>query len=122
MKATTMRRTLLLAALALGMAAPAAAQRSGTYDISGTNPDGTEYAGTMLLTQVGLSTFRVAWNIGPDIIEGVAMVSGLTLATAFQLGQQPGMGIYELKPDGALEGTWTTVGAFVAGRETARPR
>lgn len=117
-----MRRVFLGALLALGLSLPAAAQRSGTYDISGANPDGTEYTGTMLLTQVGLSTFRVSWNIGPDTIEGVAMVSGLTVATAFSLGQQPGMGIYEIKPNGVLEGVWTTVGAFAAGRETATPR
>jgi len=71
---------------------------------------------------VGVATFRVVWTIGGDTIEGVAMVSGLTLATAFALGQQSGMGIYDLKPNGELDGTWTTVGAFAAGRETARPR
>lgn len=117
-----MRRLLLSALLVLGLALPAAAQRSGTYDITGTNPDGSAYTGTLLLTQVGVSTFRVVWTIGGDTIEGVAMVSGLTLATAFALGQQSGMGIYEIKPGGELDGTWTTVGAFAAGRETARPR
>ena len=117
-----MRRFLLGAAVALSLAGPAAAQRSGTYDVTGANPDGTEYQGTMLLTQVGLASFRVVWQIGQDVIEGVAMVSGLTLATAFSLGGQPGMGIYEIRRDGTLEGQWTTVGAFAAGRETARPR
>ena len=117
-----MRRLILSGFLALGVALPAAAQRSGTYDISGTNPDGSAYTGTLLLTQVGLSTFRVVWTIGNDTIEGVAMVSGLTLATAFALGQQTAMGLYELKPNGELDGVWTTVGAFAAGRETARPR
>ncbi len=117
-----MRRFLLGALLALSLAGPAAAQRSGTYDITGANPDGTEYTGTLMLTQVGLTTFRVVWTIGQDIIEGVAMVSGLTLATAFSLGNQPGMGIYEIRRDGTLEGQWTVVGAFAQGRETARPR
>jgi hypothetical protein len=51
------------------------------------------------------------------------MVSGLTLATAFSLGEnQTGMGIYEIKPGDVLEGVWTVIGAFAAGRETARPR
>lgn len=117
-----MRRFLIGAALALSLAAPAAAQRSGAYDVTGTNPDGTEYTGTLLLTQVGLSSFRVVWTIGGDVIEGVAMVSGLTVATAFSLNGQPGMGIYELERDGTLAGVWTVVGAFAQGRETARPR
>lgn len=117
-----MRQLILSLPLLAGLALPAAAQQSGTYDISGTNPDGSPYTGTLLLTQVGTSTFRVVWNIGGDTIEGVAMVSGLTLATAFALGQQSGLGIYEIKPGGELDGTWTTVGAFASGRETARLR
>lgn len=117
-----MRRLFLSAAILAGLALPAAAQQSGTYDITGSNPDGTPYTGTLLLTQVGTSTFRVVWSIGGDTIEGVAMVSGLTLATAFALGQQSGMGIYEIKQGGELDGVWTTVGAFASGRETARPR
>ncbi|MFL1462418.1 hypothetical protein ACI6QG_09465 [Roseococcus sp. DSY-14] len=117
-----MRRLIYGALLALTLGGPAAAQRSGTYDVSGANPDGTEYTGSMLLTQVGLASFRVVWTIGQDVIEGVAMVSGLTLATAFSLGGQTGMGIYEIRRDGTLEGQWTTAGAFAIGRETARPR
>lgn len=117
-------KTLFLAALlAFGLALPAAAQRSGMYDVTGVNPDGTEYTGTMMLQQVGLSSFRIVWTIGSDAIEGVGMVSGLTLATAFTLGQgQTGMGIYEIKPGDVLEGVWTVVNAFASGRETARPR
>lgn len=109
-------------ALLLTLAAPAAAQRSGTYDITGTNPDGSAYIGTMELEQIGLISFRLRWNIGPDVIEGVGMVSGLTLATAFSLGSSPSMGIYELRPNGQLVGQWTTIGAFAAGQETATPR
>ncbi|MCW8086083.1 hypothetical protein [Sabulicella glaciei] len=117
-----MKRVFLAALLALSLALPAAAQRSGTYDVTGRNPDGTDYTGTLLLTQIGLSTFRVQWVIGQDEIEGVAMVSGLTFATAFTLGEQTGMGIYQLQPDGSLVGVWTTAGAFAQGEETARPR
>jgi opacity protein-like surface antigen len=118
-----MKKFLLAALLAFGLALPAAAQRSGVYNVTGTNPDGTDYTGTMMLQQVGLASFRIVWTIGGDNIEGVGMVSGLTLATAFTLANnQTGMGIYEIKPGDVLEGVWTVVGAFAAGRETARPR
>lgn len=117
-----MKKLVLAALLALSLAFPAAAQRSGLYEVTGANPDGTEYTGTLTLTQVGLSTFRVVWTIGNDTIEGMGMVSGLTFATAFALGDQAGMGIYEIRRDGSLEGVWTTAGAFAQGRETARPR
>lgn len=116
-------KTLGLAALlALSLALPAAAQRSGLYEVSGTNLDGTTYQGTMQLTQVGAATFRITWNVGGDIIEGVGMVSGLTFATAFSAGDQTGLGIYEIKPGDVLEGSWTLVGAFNTAQETARPR
>ncbi|UPY36417.1 hypothetical protein [Sediminicoccus sp. KRV36] len=117
-----MKRVVLGLGLILCMAMPAAAQRSGTYDITGTNPDGTPYIGVLQLDQIGLLSFRLQWTIGPDVIEGVGMVSGLSFATAFSLGNTPSMGVYELRPNGQLVGQWTTIGAFAAGQETATPR
>ena len=115
---------LLMLGLTSALAAPAAAQRSGMYDITGTNPDGSEYTGTLELEQIGLLSFRLRWVIGPDVIEGVGMISGLTFATAFSLGggSSPSMGVYELRPNGQLAGQWTTIGAFAAGQEVATPR
>jgi len=115
-----MMRPLLLALLLL--AAPAAAQRSGVYDVTGVALDGSDYAGTLLLEQVGIGSFRIVWTIGGESIEGVGMVSGLTFSTAFTVADQPGMAIYEIRPGGVLEGNWTIIGAFTVGRETARPR
>jgi hypothetical protein len=109
-------------ALLLLLALPAQAQRSGVYDVSGTNPDGSLYTGTVMLQQVGLSSFRLNWSVGPNTIEGVGMVSGLTLAVVFQLGEQTGMGMYELRPSGELAGTWTIIGSQATGTEIARPR
>lgn len=117
-----MKSLYLACGLFLAVATPAAAQRSGTYDITGTNPDGSAYIGTMVLEQIGLLSFRLQWTIGPDVIEGVGMVSGLSFATAFSLGGNPSMGVYELRPNGQLVGQWTTIGAFAAGQETATPR
>jgi hypothetical protein len=117
-----MKRLLLAALLAAGLSLPAAAQRSGVYDVTGTALDGTEYTGTLTLQQVGIASFRILWTIGADNIEGVGMVSGLTFSTAFQIGDQAGMAIYEIRPNGSLEGQWTVIGAFTSGRETARPR
>lgn len=121
-----MTRIFLAACLALAMAwtTPAQAQRSGMYDVRGTNPDGSAYTGTLELEQIGLLSFRMRWTIGPDVIEGVGMVSGLSFAAAFSLGQgsNPSLGIYELRPNGQLVGQWTTIGAFAAGQETATPR
>jgi len=128
METSPMMRAFLAASLILGLilglALPAQAQRSGMYDVTGTNPDGSQYVGTLELEQIGLLSFRLRWTIGPDVIEGVGMVSGLTFATAFSLGggSSPSMGVYELRPNGQLVGQWTTIGAFADGQETATPR
>jgi hypothetical protein len=119
-----MKRLILAAILAFGLAlgatGPAAAQRAGNYDVTGANPDGTQYTGTLVLEQIGLLSFRLTWTIGSESIEGVGMVSGLVFATAFSLGGQPSMGVYEIKPDGEMVGQWTIMGAFGSGTETLR--
>ncbi|MBS7809659.1 hypothetical protein [Roseococcus pinisoli] len=121
-----MKRLILAACLTLGLApvlaAPASAQRAGTYNVTGANPDGTQYTGSLELEQIGLLSFRLTWTIGSETIEGVGMVSGLTFATAFSLGGQPSMGIYEIKPDGEMAGQWTIMGAFGSGTEVIRPQ
>lgn len=116
------RAALLALPLLAALAAPAAAQRSGVYDVVGTALDGSEYTGTLTLEQLGTASFRIFWTIGGETIEGVGMVSGLTFSTAFTVANQPGMAIYDIRPGGVLEGQWTIIGAFAVGRETARPR
>jgi hypothetical protein len=115
-------RILRILTLLLLVASPAMAQRSGMYDVSGRNPDGSEYVGTLQLQQVGLSSFRISWTIAGNVIEGAGMVSGLMLGVVFQLGEQTGMGMYELRPNGELVGTWTILGSQATGQETLRPR
>ena len=115
-------RLIRILLLALLIASPAAAQRSGNYDIIGRNPDGTEYIGTLRLQQVGISSFRISWTIAGNVIEGAGMVSGLMLGVVFQLGEQTGLGMYELRPNGELVGTWTILGSQATGTETLRPR
>lgn len=117
-----LRALAVLTVLILMQAVPATAQRSGLYNVSGTNPDGSLYTGTLTLQQVGLSSFRLNWSVGANSIDGVGMVSGLTLAVVFQLGEQTGMGMYELRPNGELAGTWTIIGSQATGTEILRPR
>jgi hypothetical protein len=111
---------LLAPALSWGAASPAAAQRSGVYEVTGTNLDGSEYRGQMEIQQVGTSTFHILWNIGGQLIEGVGMVSGLTFVTAFSAAERTGLGIYEIRPGDVMEGSWTIVGANTNGTETVR--
>jgi hypothetical protein len=104
------------------LAAPAAAQRSGLYDVEGTNLDGTPYTGVVQIEQLGLSSFRILWRIGNQTVEGVGMASGRSVSVAYGLRERPGMGIYTLNPDGSLDGEWTIIGAPALGRERLVPR
>jgi len=124
--ATPLRSALLVPALALGLAAglsaPAQAQRNGTYDVNGTNPDGSPYSGTLTIQQVGLSSWRVRWQLGQAQVDGYGMSMGTIFSVGFVLGDRPGMSIYEVAPDGGMSGQWTLVGSSAIGSENLTPR
>ncbi|MGX9966964.1 hypothetical protein ACVFYP_26815 [Roseomonas sp. F4] len=107
---------------ALPFASPAQAQRAGLYDVTGTNLDGSTYAGLAQIQTAGLSSFAIRWRIGNETVEGVGFVSGRTAAVAYGLQQRPGLGIYTLNADGSLDGEWTIVGANAKGTERLVPR
>jgi hypothetical protein len=115
-------RRALIALLLASIASPAWAQRDGLYDVAGTNLDGTEYTGLAQIRAVGLNSFNIVWRLGNQLVEGVGMASGRTIAVTYGQAQRPGMGIYTLNPDGTLEGEWTIIGAPAIGRERMTPR
>ncbi|MGG5809929.1 hypothetical protein [Falsiroseomonas sp. CW058] len=117
-----MRRLVLAAGLAATLAMPAAAQRAGVYDVTGTNLDGTAYTGIAQIRPAGLSSFLIVWRMGNQLVEGVGFASGRTIAVAYGLAQRPGIGIYTLNPDGSMDGEWTIVGAPGNARERLVPR
>ncbi|MCS6932834.1 MAG: hypothetical protein NZM27_11555, partial [Acetobacteraceae bacterium] len=105
-------RTLAAALIALPLlAAPAAAQRSGTYEVTGTTLDGRPYSGVALLRQVGLVSWQVLWSVGGAEIQGVGMTAGNVFSVAFDAGESTGLGIYTIASDGTMTGQWTVVGA-----------
>jgi hypothetical protein len=108
--------------LLLALAAPAAAQRAGLYDIRGTNPDGSAYAGVLQLRQVGIVSWAALWQVGNERIEGVGMSTGNTLALTYRAANTQGFAIYEILPNGTLTGQWTLVGSSGIGTETLTPR
>lgn len=116
-------RALAAALIALTLcAAPAAAQRSGTYEVTGTTLDGRPYSGVALLRQVGLVSWQVLWNVGGAEIQGVGMSAGNVFTVAFDAGESTGLGIYTVEADGTMTGQWTIVGAPALGTETLTPR
>ncbi|WP_426956833.1 hypothetical protein [Muricoccus radiodurans] len=118
-----MRGAMMAAAVLTGLAlaGPAAAQRTGAYSVTGTNPDGSSYDGDLLMRQVGLSSWQVRWQVGGNRFEGYGMSSGTTFAIGFTLGDRPGVAIYTILPDGSLTGQWTLIGSSAIGTETLTP-
>ncbi|MBP0443715.1 hypothetical protein J8J14_02895 [Roseomonas sp. SSH11] len=121
----TMMKRIAMAALAASglalLAVPAQAQRNGLYQVNGTNPDGSAYTGQMLIQQVGLASWRVAWQIGENRFEGYGMSAGPVFSIGFTLGQSPGIAIYQVTSDGGMTGQWTIVGSSAIGTENLTP-
>lgn len=115
-------RRLVLALAAMLLATPALAQRDGIYDVTGVNLDGTDYTGLAQIRSVGINSFSIIWRIGNTLIEGTGMASGRTVAVSYGQANRPGIGIYQLNPDGSMDGEWTIVGAPAIGRERLVPR
>ena len=124
MKRIALKRTAwaALAAAALALSpAPAKAQRNGLYDVRGVNPDGSPYTGQMIVQQVGLASWRVAWQIGENRFEGYGMSAGPVFSIGFILGERPGIAIYQVGSDGSMTGQWTLIGSSAIGTENLAP-
>jgi uncharacterized caspase-like protein len=87
------------AAPALGFVPPRPIE--GLYKVTGVNPNGAAYTGTVRITRLG-TQYEVIWQIG-SLYRGVGGFRGDRLVIDW--GQQYPV-IYTLEPDGRLVGTW----------------
>lgn len=107
--------------LAIGLAAAASAQSvGGSYSVTGTNADGSSYTGTAEITLNGPAC-SISWQTGGSSSAGTCLVTGNAFGASYQLGDTSGLAVYQLQPDGALIGQWTTIGANGVGSETLSP-
>lgn len=102
-------------------AAPATtANIAGKYNITGTNPNGAPYRGTVEVIPHG-DVYQFRWNAGNQY-DGVGVVNGDVVAVAFANGPNGrGCGVinYVIRGDGSLLGRWGNWGVDEAGNETA---
>ena len=102
-----MRKVILAAAfLAAGCFGAAAADIGGTYDVQGTNLDGSEYSGTATITVTTKNTCRIEWVTGGTTSSGICMRNGSAFSAAYVLGKDIGLVIY---------GSWTTARSTACG-------
>ena len=115
-----MRIPMLWPLLASGLAAAASAQTvGGTYSASGTNADGSAYAGTAEITWDGPAC-SISWQTGSSSA-GTCLLTGTAFGASYQLGDSNGIAVYQLQPDGTLKGQWVTIGTDGVGSETLSP-
>jgi hypothetical protein len=93
---------------------------AGKYNITGTNPEGGGYKGTLeVITRGDVYQFR--WNAGTQY-DGVGVQNGSIVAVAYANGADgKGCGVidYDIASDGSLSGKWGYWGVNDAGTESA---
>ncbi len=110
------------ACLLLASVASASAQNlPGKYQVEGKNLDGSDYSGTAEIVATSEVTCRITWQTGSTTSEGICMRSGTSFAAGYVLGESIGLVVYEMKPDGSLEGTWTIADQDGVGEEILTP-
>ncbi len=91
----------------------------GEYEITGKNPEGKEYKGTLKVTKEGLG-YVFEWNAGAEF-EGFGIRADDLIAVGFG-GKQCAFVGYDVKADGTLDGKWGSQTSTKLGTETAKPK
>lgn len=104
------------------LAAPVLAQESATYNVQGTNLDGSSYGGTATITLLSDSTCSIEWTTGSSTSQGICMKYQNAFAAGYVLGDEIGLVIYEIMRDGSLRGQWTVAGSNGVGSEILTPQ
>jgi hypothetical protein len=93
---------------------------AGKYNITGTNPDGAPYKGTLDVLPHG-DVYQFRWNAGSQY-DGVGVINGEVVAVSYTTGENgQGCGVidYVIQGDGTLDGKWGYWGVNQIGTERA---
>ncbi|WP_161880873.1 hypothetical protein [Deinococcus alpinitundrae] len=112
-------RAALVAAFSLSTAL--AVDLSGTYTVTGTNPDGTLYRGRLIIKKVGPDLYTMNWNVGETYI-GTGLYKNGYLAAGYTSEEDDfyGVSMYALEGSKTLRGIWTACGSVQTGVELAQ--
>jgi hypothetical protein len=117
-----MKSVILAAVLVAALAATSSAQSiGGNYRVTGTNFNGSSYAGTAMITFGGNGNCHINWVTGTTTSYGSCMLNGKSFAAGYILSGSVGLVMYQLQPDGSLVGTWTLANQPGIGTETLTP-
>jgi hypothetical protein len=93
---------------------------AGKYNITGTNPDGGAYKGTMEVIARG-DVYQFKWDAGSQY-DGIGVQNGNIIAVSYTTGSNgKGCGVvdYDIQGDGTLAGKWGYWGTNEMGTENA---
>ena len=93
---------------------------AGKYNITGSNPEGGNYKGTLEVIKRG-DVYQFRWNAGTQY-DGVGVQNGNIIAVAYANGTDgKGCGVvdYDIASNGDLNGKWGYWGTNDAGTESA---
>ncbi len=110
-------RLLALAIAVATSTSTLAADLAGNYAVTGSNPGGAGYQGTLVIAKSG-SAYSLTWNSG-GITTGVGLVIGDSLAVA--VGEGCAVAGYKISPEGGLDGAWTGPKGGAVGTEKGTP-
>ena len=91
----------------------------GRYEVTGTNPGGKEYTGTLDVSRSGAG-YAFKWNAG-ETFTGFGIRSGDDIAVGFG-GNKCSFVAYDIGPDGTLDGKWGGPGSTTVGTELAKKK
>jgi hypothetical protein len=103
-------------------ASPSSLPLASRYDVDGTNPDGSRYSGALAIEVISNTTYAVRWDIAGAVYRGFGMRMNDALSATYTLDGQPGLIMYEVRPNGILQGIWAVRGQSGNGTERATPR
>jgi hypothetical protein len=92
----------------------------GSYRVAGTVPGSDAvYTGTLQM-DAGRNASALRWDVGGSVYEGIGLAVADVLGAAYG-AETCSVAVYEVRPDGTLDGVWTTPGAGGVGTERATP-
>lgn len=101
---------------AVATGASAKADIVGAYAVTGTNPDGSAYEGTLTVSAEE-DVYQFAWDVG-NSYKGVGIQQGNLIAVGWG-SDNCGVVAYAVKDNASLQGTWGVYGQSQLGTEEA---
>jgi hypothetical protein len=92
----------------------------GNFDVSGKNPDGSEYHGRVSVQKSGeehdVSIYKISWDIGGKQYDGTGIGVGELIAVSYESGDETGLALYTPDKEN-WKGIWTHAGGTHIGAE-----